>query len=171
VFKLYIVNGYFLKKYRDFYKQYRKLMAEGTVPYSSFSRAIKSVLPVEPNVEEIALIRYSKKVHTTFNVNPKKIKGPVATTVSIEPNVEEIALIRYSKKVHTTFNVNPKKIKGPVATTMSIAVLRAMARDMPEFKKVYEADLQEMKRELAEEEEEPKKEEEDKEEVAKGNVQ
>jgi len=135
VFKLYIVNGYFLKKYRDFYKQYRKLMAEGTVPYSSFSRAIKSVLPVEPSVEEIALIRYSKKVHTTFNVNPKKIKGPVATTVSI-------------------------------------AVLRAMARDMPEFKKVYEADLQEMKRELAEEEEPNKEEEEeDKEEVAKGNVQ
>jgi hypothetical protein len=137
VFKLYIVNGYFLKKYRDFYKQYRKLMAEGTVAYSSFSRAIKSVLPVEPTPEEIALIRYSKKVHTTFNVNPKKIKGPVATTVSI-------------------------------------AVLRAMARDMPEFKKVYEADLQEMKRELAEEGEEPnKEEEEDKKEgeVAKQNVQ
>jgi len=108
-----IVNGYFIYKYRYFYIQYKKKIDERSIRYTSFSKAIASVLPVEPTPEELKLVRFTKKLHTTFNVKVKKGKAAISVAVTI-------------------------------------ALLRAMARDMPEFKKVYEGDLRKLKEEGAE---------------------
>ena len=109
---LHIVNGYFLLKYKHFYVSYKRLMSEHGIAYTSFSQAIASAWPVEPTPEEVKLVKSSKKIHTSFNVNIKlkKEKG---------------------------------KASGIVAVT--IALLRAMARDMPEFKEAYERDLEKLK--------------------------
>jgi len=112
VYKINVVNGFFIYQYRDFYKKYDKLMTQGAVPWTSFSRAIRSVLPFEPTREELALVRTSKKVHTTFSVRVRKGKVPVTTLVTV-------------------------------------ALLRAMARDMPEFQQVYEGDLQKIREEIS----------------------
>jgi len=111
---LHIVNGYFLIKYKRFYIEYKRLMTGKAVPYTSFSQAIASAWPVEATPEEVKLVKSSKKIHTSFNVNIKlkKEKG---------------------------------KASGIVAVT--VALLRAMARDLPEFKEAYERDLEKLKKE------------------------
>jgi len=109
---LHIVNGYFLIKYRHFYIDYKRLMSERSITYTSFSQAIASAWPVEPTPEEVKLVRSAKKIHTSFNADIKLKK---------------------------------EKASGIVA--VSVALLRAMARDLPEFKEAYERDLEKLKKE------------------------
>jgi len=91
-----------------------------------------------------------KRLMTGKAVPYSSFSQAIASAWPIEPTPEEVKLVKSVKKIHTSFNVNIKlkkergKASGIVAVT--VALLRAMARDMPEFKEAYERDLEKLKK-------------------------
>jgi hypothetical protein len=65
------------------------------------------------------------------------------------PDPAEIALERSSKKVHSCLSAELKPVEGVSQVALgTIAILRAMARDLPEFRRVYKSDLRKIQREM-----------------------
>ena len=65
------------------------------------------------------------------------------------PDPPEIELLRSSKKVVSSLSASLPTVEGISSTALgTIAILRAMARDLPGFRGVYESDLRKIMEEI-----------------------